>query len=76
MTHGVVAGTSGRSSLSGGTVPFKSFVGAVNEKYRVDENWITANAPGWPGQSERREGERSLPRQPLPSLDPGGTVLR
>ncbi|MER5520734.1 hypothetical protein [Streptomyces sp. NPDC002763] len=45
MTHDGVAGNSGRSSLSGGIVPFKSFVGAVDEKNRVDENWITANAP-------------------------------
>ncbi|MFG3025648.1 hypothetical protein ACGFZQ_45425 [Streptomyces sp. NPDC048254] len=45
MTHDVVAGDSGRSWLSGGIVPFKSFVGAVNEKNRVDENWITAKPP-------------------------------
>lgn len=45
VTHDVVAGDSGWSSLSGGIVPFRSFVGAVNEKNRVDENWITANVP-------------------------------
>ncbi|MES4892454.1 right-handed parallel beta-helix repeat-containing protein [Streptomyces sp. NPDC096012] len=45
LTHNVVTGNSGRSSLSGGIVLFKSFVGAANEKNRVDGNWITANAP-------------------------------
>ncbi|MEU7426379.1 right-handed parallel beta-helix repeat-containing protein [Streptomyces sp. NPDC040750] len=45
LTRNVVAGNSGRSPLSGGVVLFKSFVGAVNEKNRVDENWLTANAP-------------------------------
>ncbi|MFG2602398.1 nitrous oxide reductase family maturation protein NosD [Streptomyces sp. NPDC048514] len=45
LTRNVVAGNSGKSSLSGGIVLFKSFVGAVNEKNRVDGNWITANAP-------------------------------
>ncbi|MFD3583270.1 hypothetical protein [Streptomyces sp. NPDC058683] len=45
VTHDVGAGNSGRSSLSGGIVPFKSFVGAVDEKNRVDESWITANVP-------------------------------
>ncbi|MFD5798685.1 right-handed parallel beta-helix repeat-containing protein [Streptomyces diastatochromogenes] len=45
LTHNVVAGNSGRSPLSGGVVLFKSMVGAVNAKNRVDANWLTGNAP-------------------------------
>lgn len=45
LTHNVVAGNSGRSPLSGGVVLFKSMVGAANAKNRVDENWLTGNAP-------------------------------
>lgn len=45
LTHNLVAGNSGRSPLSGGVVLFKSMVGAVNAKNRVEENWFTGNAP-------------------------------
>ncbi|WP_307623715.1 nitrous oxide reductase family maturation protein NosD [Streptomyces sp. V3I7] len=45
LKHNMVAGNSGRSSLSGGIVLSKSMVGAANTKNRVDENWFSGNAP-------------------------------
>ncbi|MFF0203701.1 nitrous oxide reductase family maturation protein NosD [Streptomyces sp. NPDC005017] len=45
VTRNVVRDNAGNSSLSGGIVLFKSFVGSANERNRISGNTLSGNAP-------------------------------
>ncbi|MET8082344.1 right-handed parallel beta-helix repeat-containing protein [Streptomyces sp. NPDC005303] len=45
VTHNRVIGNSGASSLSGGIVLFKSFVGTTSDRNRITDNVLEDNAP-------------------------------
>ncbi|MFJ8085658.1 nitrous oxide reductase family maturation protein NosD [Streptomyces sp. NPDC096205] len=45
VTRNVVRDNAGTSSMSGGIVLFKSFVGSANERNRVSDNVLSGNSP-------------------------------